>query len=203
MPTKFSTQEKQLIKENLVKKATEYFTQYGFSKTSVKELTEAVGISKGSFYNFFNSKEELLFEVFEKQRTFRDQIFAEIMNSDLNGEEALLHLFYKTYEKIDSNQFFKRIYEENLIERMIRKLPPEKMQQHQEQDLKDSISLIRYLQEHNNLVKESPEVIVGLFRGLFFVTLYEKEIGEDIFKDVMNLFFRSLARGLTQIEETK
>ena len=201
MPTKFSEQEQKIIKQKLINKANQFFTKYGFKKTSVKELTDAVGISKGSFYSFFDSKEELLFEVFEEQEKFRNRIFTEIIDSDLDGEESLMQLFNKTFRQIENNRFFKRIYEENLIERMIRKLPPEKMHKHHAQDLKDAKELIQFLQKHRNLVQEPPEVIVGLFRGLFFVTLYEEEIGQGIFEDVMNLLFSSLAKGLIRREE--
>ena len=38
-------------------------------KTSVEQLTEAVGISKGSFYKFFESKELLFFTVLEDIHT--------------------------------------------------------------------------------------------------------------------------------------
>jgi len=203
MPAKFSSEEQKIIRQKLIDTATKFFTRYGFKKTSIKELTQAVGISKGSFYSFFDSKEDLLFEVFEKQEKFRNQLFAEIIGSNMHAEEALLQLFHKTYQHLEENEFFKRIYEENLVERMIRKLPPEKMEKHQEQDLNDAMNLIQYLQNHSELVREPPEVIVGLFRGLFFVSLYEDEIGKDIFPEVMDLLFRSIAKGLTQTEEQK
>ena len=37
----------------------------GMKKTSVEQLTKAVGIAKGSFYKFYESKEMLFFAVLE------------------------------------------------------------------------------------------------------------------------------------------
>ena len=41
------------------------FTDYETEKTSVEQLTKAVGIAKGSFYKFYESKEMLFFAVLE------------------------------------------------------------------------------------------------------------------------------------------
>ncbi|MCF7885785.1 MAG: TetR/AcrR family transcriptional regulator [Candidatus Marinimicrobia bacterium] len=201
MPTKFSQQEQQIIREKLVNKATEFFSKHGFKKTSVKELTDAAGVSKGSFYSFFDSKEELLFEVFEEQEKFRNKIMSEVVNSDMEAEEAIKYLFHKALENIERNQIFQRIYEENLMERIIRKIPPQRIKKHQEQDLNDALGFIKHLQKNSNLIDEPPKVIVGLFRAAFFLTLYENEIGKDIYEDVANLLIECLAKGLTQTEE--
>ncbi len=201
MPSKFSKQEQKIIKAKLIKKAKDYFSKYGFTKTSVKELTDAAGISKGSFYNFFDSKEELFLEVMEEQEKFRNQIMAEILEKNLDAQTAIEHLFRETLKIIDKNRIFQTIYEENLIEKMLRKVPQERVEKHHEQDLKDGKKFIKYLQKNSNLVDEPPEIIIGLFRALYFITLYKDEIGTNIYGDVMNLLIQCISRGLTKTEE--
>ncbi|CAM3149087.1 TetR/AcrR family transcriptional regulator [Filibacter tadaridae] len=49
----------------IIEKASELFAKKGFEATSVQEITDACGISKGSFYLSFKSKEGLLLSVFE------------------------------------------------------------------------------------------------------------------------------------------
>lgn len=203
MPTKFSKQEQNIIKAKLIKKAKEYFSRYGFTKTSVKELTDAAGISKGSFYSFFDSKEELFLEVMEEQEKFRNQIMAEILNEKLDAQGAIERLFRETLKKIEENRIFQIIYEENLIEKMVRKVPLDRVEKHKEQDLKDGKRFIRSLQKNSDLVDDPPEIIIGLFRALFFITLYKDEIGANIYDDVMNLLIKCISRGLTKIEENR
>lgn len=48
----------------IISVAIQLFTEKGFDATSVEEITKQCGISKGSFYNIFSSKEELLLEIF-------------------------------------------------------------------------------------------------------------------------------------------
>ena len=50
-------------KEVIMKRAKELFLKEGFSNVSVDEITKTVGISKGGFYVYFKSKNELLEEI--------------------------------------------------------------------------------------------------------------------------------------------
>ncbi|MEA3319891.1 MAG: TetR/AcrR family transcriptional regulator [Bacillota bacterium] len=82
--------KKQLIME----KATELFAKQGFEATSIQQITEQCGISKGSFYLSFKSKDELLTEMldhfFMEITTETDQL----VNSSKNDAQ-LLFKFYQ------------------------------------------------------------------------------------------------------------
>ena len=49
-----------LKKQLIMDKALELFAEQGFEATSVQQITERCGISKGAFYLSFKSKEELI-----------------------------------------------------------------------------------------------------------------------------------------------
>lgn len=49
----------------IIDKAVVLFAEKGYHATSVQEIAENCGIAKGSFYNYFRSKEELLVSVFK------------------------------------------------------------------------------------------------------------------------------------------
>ena len=65
----FSEEENRNIREALFAEAKARAMTVGTRKTSVEELTNAVGISKGSFYKFYDSKELLFFVVLESIHT--------------------------------------------------------------------------------------------------------------------------------------
>ncbi|NJM06002.1 TetR/AcrR family transcriptional regulator [Candidatus Gracilibacteria bacterium] len=67
MPT-FSDNERIHIRAALINTAGRLFVQQGLKKTSLEELTAAVGIAKSSFYSFFTSKEELYLELLMLER---------------------------------------------------------------------------------------------------------------------------------------
>ena len=65
----FSDFETEQIRKALLAETRRCAVTLGMRKTSVDQLTQAVGISKGSFYRFFASKELLFFAVLEDIHT--------------------------------------------------------------------------------------------------------------------------------------
>ncbi len=52
----------------ILEAATALFRQYGYEKTTLDEIAETAGISKGSIYLEFESKEDILFAVVSKAK---------------------------------------------------------------------------------------------------------------------------------------
>ncbi len=52
-------------KRKILEKAFELFRKNGYTDTKVEDITRKLGISKGSFYTYFKTKEELFCEVLE------------------------------------------------------------------------------------------------------------------------------------------
>jgi AcrR family transcriptional regulator len=47
------------VKTRIIENALEQFAQYGYKKTSLDDIVQNVGISKGTIYNYFKNKEDL------------------------------------------------------------------------------------------------------------------------------------------------
>lgn len=53
-------------REQLIDAAFDHFHEHGFNASGVKDITDAAGVPKGSFYNHFDSKESLAVEVMRR-----------------------------------------------------------------------------------------------------------------------------------------
>ena len=53
-------------RKKIIDKAWELFAKNGYEETKVEDITKDLGISKGSFYTYFATKEEPLYEVLGK-----------------------------------------------------------------------------------------------------------------------------------------
>jgi AcrR family transcriptional regulator len=51
------------VKEQIMAASITLFEQKGFSETSVQDIVDALGVTKGTFYYYFKSKEELLMDI--------------------------------------------------------------------------------------------------------------------------------------------
>lgn len=56
----------EMRREELLDTALRLFLQNGFDHTSVEQITSAVGVAKGTFYHYFESKQDLLRELVER-----------------------------------------------------------------------------------------------------------------------------------------
>lgn len=52
-------------KEHIIKVACKLFLQKNFKEVTMKELVKSTGLSKGAFYHYFESKEQLFLEVID------------------------------------------------------------------------------------------------------------------------------------------
>ncbi|WP_436376766.1 TetR/AcrR family transcriptional regulator [Cytobacillus sp. BC1816] len=51
------------MKEKITEKSIRLFDQKGFSETSIQDIVDSIGVTKGTFYYYFSSKEELLMDI--------------------------------------------------------------------------------------------------------------------------------------------
>ncbi|KIY23320.1 MULTISPECIES: TetR/AcrR family transcriptional regulator [Mesobacillus] len=78
-------------KRNVIEKAHELFIEKGFHATSIQDILDYSGISKGTFYNYFISKNELLMEIFRaafrKMEMARDAL---LLGQDAGDPEVFM-----------------------------------------------------------------------------------------------------------------
>ena len=63
VPKIYSQEKRQEIREQIMDMGLELIKQYGMRKMSIEQITKKVGIAQGTFYNFFDSKEILVYEL--------------------------------------------------------------------------------------------------------------------------------------------
>ena len=68
-------------RKKIIDKAWELFAKNGYEETKVEDITKDLGISKGSFYTYFATKEELLYEVLEK---IKKEVIENLENINVN-----------------------------------------------------------------------------------------------------------------------
>ncbi|MBT2709953.1 TetR/AcrR family transcriptional regulator [Bacillus sp. ISL-47] len=88
-------------REVILETAVELFAEKGYSHTSMQEIAEGVGISKGSLYSFFTSKEDLIISIYEHyQQLVFERVFIIGLDADLPPREKLEKQFEVQFEGI-------------------------------------------------------------------------------------------------------
>ena len=104
---KLSVEKKEAKKDKLIEKSMELFCEKGYHTTKVEEITKALGISKGNFYTYFGSKEEVLYEILNIMKNERIKMLEEI-DTDKAPKEILktfiedyIQFFFKYLKKVN------------------------------------------------------------------------------------------------------
>jgi AcrR family transcriptional regulator len=58
--------EEQPVARRLLEKATRLFATQGFDRTSVQEIVDAAGVTKGALYHYYGSKDDLLYAIYAR-----------------------------------------------------------------------------------------------------------------------------------------
>ncbi|MBE4910679.1 TetR/AcrR family transcriptional regulator, partial [Bacillus luteolus] len=82
-------------KKHVIKMAHQLFIEKGFQATSIQDILDYSGIAKGTFYNYFSSKNELLMELLKTIYRKMEQDRNELL---LGQDPANLEIFIKQIE---------------------------------------------------------------------------------------------------------
>ena len=195
MATAFTTEEKEVIRKKLHKVAKECLQRYGVKKTTVDQMAAMVDISKGSFYNFYSSKEMLFFTVLEEYQIdvmnrLTEQLDMET-KIDTNRLVELLYDFYQDFRY----SFMYTIFKNHEMELLIRKLPKEAITNHH---LIDDRMVKKIVSRINIKENVSVEIVSALFRTIAMTILHIEEIGEEQFDTTLKLVIQGVVEQITK-----
>ncbi len=98
--------QKQINKENLLNQGVILLMQQGYHGTGLKEILDAVQIPKGSFYNYFGSKENFGAEVIQHYiNPFIEQLNNHLQNPHIDALTALRRYFNESILELENTEF--------------------------------------------------------------------------------------------------
>ncbi|MDR6722222.1 AcrR family transcriptional regulator [Paenibacillus amylolyticus] len=88
--------------EHILTVSAQLFTEKGYEKTSIQDIIDHLGMSKGAVYHHFKSKEEILDAVMERQFAFAAQMLDQLVENAnaISAKDKLVYIL----EHIVSNQ---------------------------------------------------------------------------------------------------
>lgn len=144
MPKIYSEEKRQEIKENLKSVALDIIKQHGLKKMSVEEITKRVGIAQGTFYNFFKSKELLVFELANEYKEKSNKKVDEIIkNKGYLCKEDVRELYFNMILRDEDNVY--RFLKRGDIQLLITRLPSECIEQisYVKNELKNNLNFVK------------------------------------------------------------
>ena len=171
----FTEEQNEKIRKDLICEARRCGVTIGMRKTAVEQLTEAVGISKGSFYKFFGSKELLFFAVLEDIHTECFALAQKSLqeNAALDPADRAAKATLAVCRRLSDTGDM--VFIENDAKLLLQRLPDEVKNVHYHADE----AHIRQLLEKYDLVpKRGVSLAAATVRGLILTVSHREQIGE-------------------------
>ncbi|WP_078872821.1 TetR/AcrR family transcriptional regulator [Streptomyces sp. NRRL S-1868] len=100
------------VPQRLMAAATRLFAERGYDRTSVQEIVEAAGVTKGALYHYFGSKDDLLHEIYGRLLRLQQERLDRVADSGSGVEErvraAAADVVVTTIENLDDAMIFFR-----------------------------------------------------------------------------------------------
>ena len=170
----FTDYETEQLHKALLKETRRCAVTLGMKKTSVDQLTKAIGIAKGSFYKFYESKEMAFFAVLE---SIHSELYgvADHALSEANGlppsERAAKAVLAVCRRLSDTGDM---VFIENDAKLLLQRLPDDIKNIHYH----DDEAHIRQLLEKYDLVpSRGISLAAATVRGLILTVSHKEQIG--------------------------
>lgn len=97
MPIAFTEEEMTKLRHELILAGIRLSRELGLQRMSVEKITSAVGIAKGSFYIFFDSKEDFILEIADYANKETEKMLLASLNGRRQMSAHKFISFFNTY----------------------------------------------------------------------------------------------------------
>ncbi|MER1998511.1 MAG: TetR/AcrR family transcriptional regulator [Lysinibacillus sp.] len=166
--------KKQMIMDN----ALELFAQQGFEATSIQQITDKCGISKGAFYLSFKSKDELIFSLLD---CFLEDLLyncEQVVTNSKDDSQLLYEYCMISFKNVEKNMALAQVFIQEMSS-MINNAIFERLQSFHVVILRTLQTIIRrqFSQVEPRLHDELVFVVNSLMKNHTEQMLHQKEVG--------------------------
>ncbi|EMA38184.1 TetR/AcrR family transcriptional regulator [Halococcus hamelinensis] len=206
----FSDEERERIREQLIESGRERLLTYGPKKTTVKDVTDPVGIAKPTFYQFFDAKSDLYIEILRRElEEYLQNVRAELAGVD-DPQEALERLFRCYAEFVEGNPLIQQTVVQGNYQEIVGSGSKERYDELVEAEMAQSIPIIEDIQRRSDgpLAEMEPTTVLGLMgSSVALLALHQDELERyegqiaglehGYYDRMQDVLISTLARGLT------
>lgn len=206
--------DKEKKREDIILAALEVFAEKGFQRTTIKDIAERAGIGKGTVYEYFKDKDEIIRNSFYYFQKFFEFDIQNTILSSKNGIEKLSDLI-KSITKIlrsDNEKYIDLVFDfwAEGIKGHSKKLMLNEMNMYYksyrnlfEDVLNEGIEDGSFRRDMDPVSVAS--IIIGMLDGIMVQWILEKNVmkGMNIEKSILDLVLKGTGAGKTNREKNR
>lgn len=194
---KFTTTERETISANLFETGEKLFCEYGLRKLTVEKITMTIGIAKGSFYAFYESKEALYFDILVRyQQDMWQHMATFVEENKLLAPRPLVSATIMFMFELMAHYPLIQKTDDEALAILFDKLPQSIIQAHTSEDQEAIGMLLPYVNFTQPL-----EVVAKSFQALYGITTLLANEDRNLAQHVLAIFINGLVNEL--VEESR
>lgn len=193
----FSDERRAYIRQELLDEGRELFARYGLKKTTMTDLTTPVDIAPSTFYQFFDSKEELYLAVLERETERFYERATTPLEEQSEPEQAIREYLHVLFEELETNPLIERVLADDELEQLGHLYSEDEFLEQRARELGYIMPYIREWQETEAIREGDPEIIAATIDSAAILALHKEDIGEDLYPAVRNMMIETVVTGIT------
>ena len=120
MPKIFSDAKKQFLYKSIKQNCIDLMCKKGYKQLNIRELAKITGISTGTFYNFYDSKEALILSIMEDAQRDLENRFWKLLECNRKITKAEFIDLYSFFFLRDKKNIFRYLSRDDLTAILLR-----------------------------------------------------------------------------------
>ncbi|MEM9459601.1 MAG: TetR/AcrR family transcriptional regulator [Myxococcota bacterium] len=180
MPRAHTTEELERIHERLLEAGRERFAKVGLAKVTIADLALDAGIGKGSFYKFFESKEDLFLAIQEQQEAaFKQALRAELLRAG-SPRQAVVTLLMAAATRLDAHPFLRLLLDPKTLAELQIRVDPQRLAAHRQSDRDFFVSLVHEGQQQGWLRETlCAQTVFDVLGAMFMISVQRELLGPE------------------------
>jgi len=193
VPKAFSETERERIKAKLLFAGKRVLNQAGIRLLVVDDVAREAGISKGSFYSFYPSREDFILSVFESWETeYRGTLIQEVTQGGGTARERIERFFLGAFEILQREPGLAKLGMKD-IQAIMERLPPERMEAHQAADRRVLDETFGKWVSEGLLDAGISDALRGLVPAFFSIAMHREDFPPGSYQPTVKLIAEALA----------
>jgi AcrR family transcriptional regulator len=198
MPRAFNEREKEVLRGRLIEAGKRGLNRLGMRNLRVEELAQEAGISKGSFYAFFPSKEEFVLSIFESwENQYRRELLDTVLAEKDDPRKALETLFVEAFAILDREPGLASLGFRD-VNLLLERLPPERVEAHKANDARVMMEALEAWRGADIIALEDIPALEGVFDSIFILAMHREDFPQGSFGPAMRVMAEALALRLAK-----
>lgn len=176
----------------------EMFISKGFKNTNISDIAKECGISVGSFYKYYESKDKLFIDIYIEENIRLKKSFINVIDIDGDPVKIIKEIMAMNINGINTNPILKEWYDLDFFSKLEKKF-------YKEGGIKsiydlmngETIALIEKWKDTGKIRKDlDSDLILAIFNSIPYIDIHKEEIGINHFPHILNYITEFIINGL-------